>query len=79
MKVNLRQLKGNWDDGYALDKHVLQSTFLGYNESGHATFDTDRSEAGESLFQLKYRLDWARAEKLAEAIHESVIPRLRTH
>jgi predicted amidophosphoribosyltransferase len=74
MKVNVKKIKGNWDDGYALDKHVIKSTFLGYNDRGRAEFDTLRTEAGESLFQLKYRNDWKQAPLLAEAVFEHIVP-----
>lgn len=37
MAVNLRKIEGNWDLGYALDKHMLSSTFTGHNEYGHPT------------------------------------------
>lgn len=33
----------------------MSSTFLGYNEYGHAPYDTTRSPLGELLYQLKYR------------------------
>ncbi len=35
--------------------HTISSTFLGYNEYGHAQYDTTRSTLGELLYQLKYR------------------------
>ncbi|WP_454743956.1 hypothetical protein [Cupriavidus necator] len=53
MKTNLKQIFGNWDLGYALDKHTLRSTYIGDNEYGHPQFNTERSEPGEALFQLK--------------------------
>ncbi len=56
MKVNLKKIAGNWSSGYALDKHVLSSEFLGHNEWGHPMFDTTRSEVGEAAYQLKYTL-----------------------
>lgn len=28
MKISLRKINGNWDAGYALDKHVVSSTYL---------------------------------------------------
>ncbi|CAC42012.1 ComF family protein [Listeria monocytogenes] len=48
-------LTGNWDEGYALDHHVLSSTCLGENEYGNLIFDTTRSELGQCLYELKYQ------------------------
>jgi len=43
MDVNIREITGNWDQGYVLHKHVLSSIYLGENEYGHPQFDTTRS------------------------------------
>ncbi|MBU4319950.1 MAG: hypothetical protein L6246_05790 [Thermodesulfovibrionales bacterium] len=50
-------LSGNWTQGYALDIHTIDSTFIGYDEYGHEVFDTRRSEIGELLYRLKYKSD----------------------
>jgi len=76
MKVNVKQIYGNWDLGFALDKHKISSTFTGNNEWGRPTFDTLRTEAGEATFQLKYRQDWTQAAVLAKAVQVSILPRL---
>jgi predicted amidophosphoribosyltransferase len=78
MKVNLRTLCGNWDQGYALDKHMLSSEFFGYNEQGHPQFNSVRTEVGEATFQLKYRQDWLQAPLLAQAIAEHITPKLQS-
>ena len=75
MDTNIRQVFGNWDRGYVLDKHVLRSVFTGYSEFGHAQFDTTRSEVGEALFKLKYRREWAETERLAREVVASLVPR----
>jgi competence protein ComFC len=49
------ELKGNWQRGYALDKHSISSTYLGEDQFGHPRFDTKRSEIGELVVQLKYK------------------------
>ena len=77
MKTNIKEIAGNWDKGYALDKHIVSSTFLGNNEYGHATFDTIRTEAGEATFQLKYRNDWSQVEPLAQAIVDQIVPKFQ--
>lgn len=77
MKVRIKRISGNWTDGYALDKHTASSTFTGYNEQGHPTFDTTRTEAGEAVFQLKYRQGFDQVEPLAKAVAKNIIPNFR--
>jgi predicted amidophosphoribosyltransferase len=74
MDVNTRQIIGNWDCGYVLDKHTRSSSFLGYNEQGHPQFDTTRSEVGEALYQLKYKSDKSRMAPLAQQVATSIVP-----
>ncbi|MBB3460664.1 ComF family protein [Rhizobium sp. BK377] len=74
MKVNLKKLVGPWDGGYALDKHMLSSAFLGNDEFGHARFDNIRTDAGEAVYQLKYKSDFNQSAILAAAVHEHIIP-----
>ena len=74
LKTKLRQIAGNWTDGYVLDKHTSHSQFTGYNEWGHPTFDTTRTEAGEALFQLKYRHDFDQVKPLAKAVVRHIVP-----
>ena len=76
MKVNVKEIGGNWAKGYALDKHVLHSEFLGHNSSGYPEFKNTRSDAGEALFQLKYRDDHSQAKELGSQIVESIYPLL---
>jgi len=75
MDVNVKQLAGSWDLGYALHKHTLSSVYLGDNEFGHPQFDTSRSEPGEALFQLKYRSNWEQADPLAAQIEATLLPK----
>lgn len=74
MQVQIKQIGGNWDAGYALHKHTLSSVYLGDDANGHPQFDTTRSEPGEALFQLKYRSDWARVRDIASALHVHILP-----
>lgn len=76
MRINIRSIAGNWDKGYALDKHVLSSVYIGDNGYGHPQFDTTRSEVGEALFQLKYRQDWSKVGPLAAEIGNCILPLL---
>lgn len=75
MKNNIIPIKGNWDAGYALDRHKISSTYIGDNEFGYPQFDTLRTEVGESLYQLKYRGDFAQAGPLAAEIQKYLVPR----
>ncbi len=63
------RLFGNWDDGWALDRHTIKSEYTGDDPFGHPTFETTRSEIGELMFQLKYRNNLAAISKIVEAIH----------
>ncbi|WP_230590977.1 ComF family protein [Delftia acidovorans] len=74
--MNLKEIHGDWDAGWALDKHVLSSTYVGDNEWGHPQFDTQRSEVGEASFQLKYRSDWAQVPVLAQALAVNILPKI---
>lgn len=71
MDVNIKQIDGMWTLGYSLDKHTLSSTPTGYNEYGHMQFDTTRPEAGEALFQLKYRSDYSQVGVIANQLNTS--------
>ncbi|OZI46335.1 amidophosphoribosyltransferase [Bordetella genomosp. 5] len=76
MNVTLKEIYGPWESGWALDKHVLSSTYLGDNEWGHPQFDTQRSQVGEASFQLKYRSDWSQVAPLAQALATHLFPKL---
>ncbi len=75
MKVNLKGIFGNWNQGYALDKHTISSIFTGHDEYGHAQFDTLRTEVGEAVYQLKYKGKTECIEPLAEAVENHIVPR----
>ena len=57
MQLNARPVRGTWDDGRTLDLHIRSSDFVGYNEYGHAQFESTRTELGELLYRLKYKGD----------------------
>lgn len=71
MEVNIKKIEGNWTLGFSLDKHTIRSIAIGYNESGYMQFDTERSEAGEALFQLKYRSDLSQVPILGQQLYDS--------
>ena len=70
VEIHPRQIKGKWQDGYALDFHTLSSIFVGHDGYGHPRFDTTRSALGELLYKLKYRADTADIESIAETVVE---------
>ena len=51
------KLRGRWREGFALDRHIVSSTYIGDNEYGHPMFDTKRTEIGELTYRLKYKDD----------------------
>ena len=55
--INPKKLSGNWFQGYALDVHTTESTFLGSGEYGHYVFNTKRSAIGELMYRLKHKSD----------------------
>lgn len=67
--VSIRPMKipGRWREGYALDFHVISSTFLGHDEFGHARFENKRSEIGDLLYRLKYQSDPSVVPDLVDA------------
>jgi predicted amidophosphoribosyltransferase len=74
VEVNLHELHGNWDRGFALHKHVLKSVPIGNNEFGYMQFDTTRSDPGEALYQLKYRSNFQHVDPLAQAMFDHIVP-----
>lgn len=76
LQVSLREIKGPWDQGWALDKHMLKSTYIGEDQYGHARFDNVRTEVGEATYQLKYKQDISQVERLAKTLADNVFPRL---
>jgi len=60
------RIPGRWRAGYVLDYHTLSSVYLGDDEYGHPMFDTKRSEVGELLYRLKYRLDKGALDEIVE-------------
>ncbi|MDA3918592.1 MAG: ComF family protein [Deltaproteobacteria bacterium] len=73
MEVDVKKINGVWDLGYSLDKHTISSTPIGYSDWGHMQYDTIRPEAGEALFQLKYRSDYTQVSAIASQMYKSII------
>lgn len=66
--TNPRKLKGNWKDGYVLDRHIVKSVCIGEDEYGRLKFDSERSQLGEAVFQLKYRFDRTKINDISETV-----------
>lgn len=66
------QIKGPWDEGYALDRHTVSSTFLGYDGFGNPYFDTKRTQLGELVFRLKNRSDRTVVDAIADTVVEFI-------
>jgi len=71
MEVNIKKINGVWELGYSLDKHTISSTPIGCNNFGHMQFNTIRSDAGEALYQLKYRSDLSQISSIAQQLNNS--------
>jgi competence protein ComFC len=67
VSFNPKKIPGRWRDGYSLDFHTISSVYVGDDEFGNPQFDTQRSEIGELLFQLKYRSDQTKVQAIVEA------------
>ena len=65
-KFQARKLAGPWTAGYVLDLHTISSILIGYDEFGHAQFDTTYSEVGGLLYRLKSRSDRSALPELVE-------------
>lgn len=76
MDVVLQQLHGHWNADWALNKHMIRSTYLGDDEYGRPRFESVRTDVGEATYQLKYRQDWGQMQPLAKALLDHVVPRL---
>lgn len=68
VEIDPKELKGDWNQGFALDVHIIDSTYVGDNEYGHPVFDNKRSALGELLFQLKYRNDSAALTQIVDTV-----------
>ena len=68
VKIAPIKIIGDWDEGFALDSHVVNSRFIGYDEHGHTRWDTVRTVLGELLYQLKYGGDKSALEPIVSAV-----------
>lgn len=66
------QLLGNWHKGIAFDRHIQQSIFLGEDDFGHPQFDSQRTEMGELVYQLKYHHQWHNVVKIVDLLVNNI-------
>lgn len=45
---------GPWIQGYSYDQHTISSNLIGHDEYGRPMFDTQRTDIGNFVHQLKY-------------------------
>ena len=65
MAINPIKLTGTWDEGYAIDVHIISSKYTGNDVYGYPVFDNKYSEMGQLLHQYKYN---NQQSKLADII-----------
>ncbi|MDR3243899.1 MAG: hypothetical protein LBT79_04040 [Elusimicrobiota bacterium] len=51
------KINGNWQEGFAYDKHSIKSVCIGENQYGYLSFYTDYTDMGKYVNQLKYKKD----------------------
>ncbi len=78
MNVTLKEIRGPWDAGWVLDKHIVRSVCVGENAYGHPVFETTRTEIGEATYQLKYKGQFDQVEPLAHALATHIYPKLNS-
>ena len=61
INLNPQEIHGNWQAGYALDFHTVSSRHL-----PDGAYDTERTEIGELVYQVKYRHDRRKIQLIAE-------------
>lgn len=70
VEISPKLIKGEWNEGYALDFHTIGTEFLGYNSYGQPEYQTTRTPLGELMFRLKYEQDYSGLEFIAETVAE---------
>ncbi|MCL2437186.1 MAG: hypothetical protein FWD00_04020 [Clostridiales bacterium] len=66
MSINPIKLVGNWVEGYALDKHVVISEYIGEDAFGHKQFKNTYTEIGLLLYKMKYNGHYDTSEEILE-------------
>ena len=66
IQINPQEIQGNWRAGYALDFHTISSHLLPDRRFDTRRFDTEYTEIGKLVFQVKYRNDRSKIQPIAE-------------
>lgn len=64
------KISGSWDEGFAFDLHTTSSTFVGTDQFGNDRYESERSEVGQLLYQLKYNNAPEKAGEIAALLDE---------
>ena len=67
LKINPQEINGNWRAGWTLDVHTRSSRPL-----PDGRYDTDRTELGELVYQVKYESDKSKIQPIAETAAQFV-------
>ena len=73
MNLNIQELNGNWDEGFALDLHTEWSIQDPNQPSG---FLTQRPPIAQALYELKYRNDKTKIELIADEASKFLIGKM---
>lgn len=68
VEIHPIRLIGNWDIGYALDKHVINSVYLYDDPYGRPQFDNTYSEIGELLKHFKYNNQYSNLNEIVSTV-----------
>ena len=66
--IKPRKIHGNWRAGWALDVHTLSSRPL-----PDGVYDTERTELGKLVYQLKYGKDRTKIQPISEIAAKFVV------
>jgi len=65
MDISPRELKGEWDEGYAFDLHTTSSTSY-IDEYGQIQYENQYSKLGLALNRFKYHNDYSQLTNIIE-------------
>jgi predicted amidophosphoribosyltransferase len=66
MAISPIKLDGSWTEGYALDKHIITSEYIGEDAFGHKQFNNTYTEIGSLLYKMKYNGHYDTSEEIRD-------------
>lgn len=66
------KLSGNWDEGYALDEYTIRSVPTGYDAFGNMSFDTEYTEVGQLIHDMKYNGHFNTSMEIAKYAYRDI-------